>query len=243
MGISDLLFYFLTLIAETLGTVGGFGSSVFFVPMASWFYDFQSVLGLTAFYHLFSNFSKIMLFKEGIDKRILITIGVPSVIFVVVGSVLSKYVPAKSGTLILGVFLILFAAILLLKPTFRLAQNNRNSIIGGGLSGFSAGLLGTGGAIRGLTLASFDMGKSTFLATSAMIDMGIDSTRFFVYLSQGYITKEMLWKAPVLLGISLVGSWVGKKVLNKIPQPVFIRISLWLILVIGFVTIYGYFKG
>lgn len=242
MGISDLLFYFLTFVAEILGTVGGFGSSVFFVPMASWFYDFQNVLGLTAFYHLFSNFSKIVLFKEGIDKGILLTIGVPSILFVIIGAVLSKYLPSSTGTLILGVFLISFAAILLLKPKLRLDQNDKNSIIGGSLSGFSAGLLGTGGAIRGLTLASFDMGKSTFLATSAMIDMGIDSARFFVYLSQDYITKDMLWKAPVLLLISFVGSYVGKQVLRKIPQPTFIRISLWLILLVGFVTIYGYFR-
>lgn len=229
----EILFYILTLIAEVLGTVGGFGSSVFFVPMASWFYDFQSVLGLTAFYHIFSNFSKIVLFKKGLDKKILLTIGLPSILFVIIGAVLSKYIVSDIGSLILGIFLILFSGFLLVKSSFRLKPTHTNAITGGALSGFSAGLLGTGGAIRGLTLASFDMGKSTFLATSAFIDFGIDFTRFFVYWGQNYITKDMLWKAPILLGISFLGSWIGKKLLHYIPQKVFIKMSLWLVLMVG----------
>ena len=59
------LFLFLALIAEVLGTIGGFGSSVFFVPVANFYFDFESVLGLTAIYHLSSNLSKIVLFKKG----------------------------------------------------------------------------------------------------------------------------------------------------------------------------------
>ncbi len=45
--------------AEIFGTVGGFGSSVFFVPMASYFLDFQTVLGVTALFHLSSNMTKM----------------------------------------------------------------------------------------------------------------------------------------------------------------------------------------
>ena len=41
-------FILLALLCEILGTVGGFGSSLFFVPIAGFFLDFQSVLGTTA---------------------------------------------------------------------------------------------------------------------------------------------------------------------------------------------------
>ncbi len=122
-----------------------------------------------------------------------------------------------------------------------MAQTASNSIIGGGLSGLTAGLLGTGGAIRGLTLASFDVPKATFLATSALIDFGVDSSRFVVYFSQDYITKDMLFKAPMLLGISLIGTWIGKKLLERISQENFRKIALWLILMIGITAIIKYF--
>lgn len=85
------LFLFLALIAEIIGTVGGFGSSVFFVPIANFYFDFHSVLGITAIFHLSSNISKIVLFKNGLDKRLLLNIGLPSVIFVILGGFLSKW--------------------------------------------------------------------------------------------------------------------------------------------------------
>jgi len=36
-------------------------------------------------------------------------------------------------------------------------QNNKNAIIGGSFSGFSPGLLSTGGAISGLTIVAFHL--------------------------------------------------------------------------------------
>ena len=232
----EILFYFLTLLAEIIGTVGGFGSSVFFVPMASYFFDFQAVLGLTAFYHLFSNSSKILLFFKGLDKGLLVKIGIPSIIFVILGAYFSKFLDGTIASIVLGGFLILFSLFLLLRPEFIIRPITQNAIIGGSVSGLTAGLLGTGGAIRGLTLAAFHFPKASFLATSAAIDFGVDASRFVVYFSQDYINREMLFRAPVLLVLSLLGTYIGKRLLEHISQDRFRQISLWLILFIGIVT-------
>ena len=87
----SLFFLLLAMLAEIAGTIGGFGSSVFFVPIASFFFDFHSVLGLTAIFHLSSNLSKIALFRKGLDKKLLLNIGLPSIVFVVIGGLLSNY--------------------------------------------------------------------------------------------------------------------------------------------------------
>ena len=87
----EYLFLLLALLAEIIGTVGGFGSSVFFVPVANFYFDFQTVLGITALFHVASNLSKIAMFKKGIDKKLIIYLGIPAVIFVIVGGVIAKY--------------------------------------------------------------------------------------------------------------------------------------------------------
>ena len=84
------IFLFLALLAEIFGTIGGFGSSVFFVPIANFYFDFESVLGLTAIFHLSSNVSKIVLLKKGLDKRLLLNMGIPSVLFVLIGGLPTK---------------------------------------------------------------------------------------------------------------------------------------------------------
>lgn len=230
-------FLLLALIAEIIGTVGGFGSSVFFVPIGNFYFDFYSVLGLTALFHLSSNLSKIFLFRKGLDKKLLIHIGIPSVVFVIVGGFLSKHLNTQYLEVILGGFLVAFSLFFLIKNKVIVLPNKKNAIVGGTLSGFSAGLLGTGGAIRGLTMAAFNLEKSVFIATSAFIDFMIDFSRTFVYYQNGYIQGDILKYVPFLFIIGLVGSYLGKKILNYIPQSKFRMISLVLILLIGLVTI------
>ncbi|AWM14870.1 sulfite exporter TauE/SafE family protein [Flavobacterium sp. NRK F10] len=231
------LFLLLTLLAEIVGTVGGFGSSVFFVPMAGFFFDFQSVLGLTAIFHLASNISKISLFRKGLDKKLLLRLGLPSVIFVIVGAMLTKFINAKALEIILGIFLIIFSSFLLWKKDFEIRTDRKETILGGSLSGFTAGLLGTGGAIRGVTMAAFNLEKEIFIATSAAIDFSIDFTRTFVYFGNGYIHTHDLIYVPFLVVIGFVGTYIGKYFLNFIPQDKFKSVSLILVLLIGIVTL------
>lgn len=132
----SILFLFLSLLAEIIGTIGGFGSSVFFVPIANFFFDFQSVLGLTALFHLSSNLSKIALFRKGLNKKLLLTIGLPSVVFVIIGGLLTNYVDTLVLEITLGVFLVTFSLLFLIKKDLVINPEPRESIIGGAISGF-----------------------------------------------------------------------------------------------------------
>jgi len=238
----SILFLLLALLAEIVGTIGGFGSSVFFVPFTNLFFDFHTVLGITAIFHLSSNISKIYLFRKGLDKKLLLYIGVPSIIFVIIGGILSNYFDTKILEISLGVFLILLSLLFLIKDKLVIPPKMKQSIIGGSLSGFTAGFLGTGGAIRGITMAAFNLEKNVFVATSATIDFGIDLTRSFVYFFNGYITKEILIYIPFLFIIGFVGTWIGQKILNKIPQDKFKKLSLVLILLIGIFSLWNSLK-
>ena len=233
----NFIFLLLALIAEIVGTIGGFGSSVFFVPIGNLYFDFHSVLGLTAIFHLSSNVSKIALFRKGIDKTLLLRIGIPSVIFVTIGGYLSKIMDSSFLEIFLGIFLIALSALFLIRRKLIIKPGKKESLIGGTLSGLTAGLLGTGGAIRGLTMAAFNLEKSVFLATSAFIDFFVDLTRTVVYYQNGYVHQHDLIYVPFLFIIGLVGTYIGKKALQRIPQEKFKRISLFLILLIGLVTI------
>jgi len=227
---TEFTFLLLALIAEIVGTVGGFGSSVFFVPIANFYFDFQSVLGLTALFHLSSNISKIALFRKGLNTRLLLLIGLPAVVFVIIGGWLSKFMSTSLLEIGLGVFLVLLSLLFLIKRNLMLKPENKEAIFGGTLSGFAAGMLGTGGAIRGLTMAAFNLEKSTFIATSAFIDFFVDLSRSFVYYFNGYFKKELLIYVPVLFAIGFIGTYLGKRILKRISQENFKKISLILIL-------------
>ncbi|WOI21522.1 sulfite exporter TauE/SafE family protein [Nonlabens ulvanivorans] len=233
------VFLILALLAEVLGTIGGFGSSVFFVPVANFYFDFQSVLGITALFHLSSNVTKIAFFRKGLDKRLLLYLGIPAIIFVSIGAFLSKYVNPGMLGLILGVFLIVLSLVFLIFKKLVVKDSNKNAIAGGVLSGLSAGLLGTGGAIRGITMAAFKMDKATFIATSAAIDFGVDASRAVIYYYNGYMHQEHLYIAGLLLIVAIVGTWIGKRILAYFSQEQFRTLVLVLILIIGIASVFS----
>ena len=232
-----LLFILLALLAEILGTVGGFGSSLFFVPIASYFLDFHSVLGITALFHVSSNLSKIAFFRKGFDKKLIVSIGIPAVSFVIVGAFLNKFIETKILEFSLAIFLIIVSLILLIFKNLELKPTLSNSIGGGIFSGLIAGLLGTGGAIRGMVLTAYNLKMEVFIATSAIIDLGIDSSRSVVYYLNGYVHKDDLYLIPILLIVSVVGTFTGKKILTRVSEKQFKSIVLILVLLTGIVTL------
>ncbi|MBP6397123.1 MAG: sulfite exporter TauE/SafE family protein [Saprospiraceae bacterium] len=219
--------------AEIIGTIGGFGSSVYFVPIAAFFLPFDQVLGLTALFHLFSNTTKITLFREGLDKRLLIYIGLPSIAGVIIGGWMSSRFDNVMLEYLLYSFLLLFAIFLLFRPEARWEPSLSNGIIGGSISGFVAGMLGTGGAIRGLTMSAFALSIQGFVATSAAIDLGVDLARSVVYYGEGYMVKEIWIYIPFLLFVSIIGSYIGKYILQFLNPDNFRRFSLGSIVIIA----------
>lgn len=232
-----LLFILLALLAEILGTIGGFGSSLFFIPIATLFLDIHSVLGVTALFHVSSNITKIAVFRKGVDKYLILNIGIPAVIFVIIGAYFSKYINAKLIENILSVFLIVTSLTFIVFKNITVKPTRFNSITGGVLSGFIAGLIGTGGAIRGITLAAFNLQTEVFIATSSVIDLGIDLSRSVVYTLNGFVHKDDLYLIPILLVVSILGTLIGKQILKKIKADQFKTIVLILILFTGVISL------
>jgi len=119
------IFFVLALLAEIIGTISGFGSSILFVPIASIFIDFKLVLGITAVFHVFSNITKIVLFKHGINKDIIIKLGIHAVIFVIIGALLTKVIPQKEIELLLNIVLVGLAIFLLTNTNKTIPPTNK----------------------------------------------------------------------------------------------------------------------
>jgi len=158
------LFFLIAFLSEVIGTIAGFGSSVFFVPLAGFLFGFHEVLALTSILHVFSNAAKLVLFGRHVKLRLLLLLGVPSVLFVILGAFLSRRVEFKFTELILGLFLILFSLLLWFRPTAKLAPNSLNAITCGGIAGFPRFQRGRG---DGKTLFSVSSGFVTRRASRA----------------------------------------------------------------------------
>lgn len=236
---SLFLFLLLTLLAEIIGTIGGFGSSLFFVSSAQFIYDFQTVLALTGLLHIFSNTAKVIFFRKTINWKLVLEIGMASILLAILGAWLTNHVSFVYAKIVLGIFLIAFSLFFFWKPTFILPTSLTNSALGGGVSGFLAGFIGTGGAVRGLVLTSFNLEKNLFVGTSAAIDFGVDLSRTVIYIGNQYLIRDYWIYIPMLIIASFVGSYLGKVIINKISQESFRKVVLSLILLMGVALLIG----
>ena len=223
--------------SEVLGTLGGFGSSMFFVPLAGLFEDGKNVLVITSILHVFGNASKIWLFRRHLDLKVLLYFLIPSVLFSAIGAMGSDRIPQRAAAIVLGAFLILFSGYLLWRPLTKISHNKVLLMFVSGASGLLTGLVGTGGALRGLGLSALNLNRGAFIATSSTIDVGGDVLRAGIYLNKGYLSREHYFYIPVLLIVALLGSVAGKKILSHVSEQKFKVIVLVLIAAVGLLTL------
>ncbi|MFT4309043.1 MAG: sulfite exporter TauE/SafE family protein [Candidatus Woesearchaeota archaeon] len=229
----EILYYLAALIAEIAGTIAGFGSSTIFLPLSLFFMPFQSALIMVAIFHVFGNIGRISFFRKGVEWKLILRFGIPALILTVIGALLASYASTLWLLLGLGAFLLVFSILSLTLKEFRLKPNNATLTIGGILSGLFAGLLGTGGAPRAASLSAYNLEKEKYIATNAMIALGVDITRIIVYLNAGFLTQEYYNAIIPLFIVAIIGAYIGKRIVDHIPQSAFRTIVLTALLLIG----------
>jgi uncharacterized membrane protein YfcA len=228
------IFLIASFLAAAGATLAGFGSSALLIPVAFSFFDLRTAIFLVACFHLFNNLFKIRLFWEKIDFRTFFYFGIPSICFAFGGAALIAILPIDVISKILAVFLIVYAVYSLFKPRLAFKKKQWTAILGGSLSGFFAGLIGLGGAIRSSFLVAFDFPKEVYVATSAMIAVVIDFTRIPTYIFTGSVqVRSELYLIPFLILSAYFGVSLGKTLLNRIDQQTFRRIVSVALLLVG----------
>jgi len=228
-----ILLCLLTLVASGIGTATGFGTSSVMIPALVMTVPMPIALLFVGIIHLCGNVWKVILFRRGLEWRLVLGFGIAGIATSFLGASLSLHVETLPLRRILGVFLIVYVVFLGLQREWKLPKTNGTAVCGGLLSGFFAGLFGVGGAVRGAFLTAFDLPKAVYVFTSGVIALFIDVTRVTRYITggtrlpDGYLTA-LLFCIP----ISFVGAYLAKRLLDKLPQRFFrIFVGVFLALV------------
>ncbi|MFN2434739.1 MAG: sulfite exporter TauE/SafE family protein [Nitrososphaeraceae archaeon] len=233
MDLVDIIFLIIGFLSEIVGTTAGFGSSTIYLPLASYLLDFKTALVLVAIFHFFGNISRIVFFKHGLDKNVLLLFGIPSFSLSLIGATLVGDLSQTLLKFVLGLFLIIISFTFLLNPKLTFPANGKSLVLGGGISGFMVGLIGTGGALRAAFLTGLKIEKEKYIATAAVIALGTDATRIPSYISAGFLSEQYYYLIPILFGIAVAGSYVGRKIVTKIDQDKFKKMVLIAIILVS----------
>lgn len=224
----------LTLVAAAVGTITGFGTSTIMIPVLVIFLPPVEAIFLVAIIHWFGNIWKIILFRKGIDIKLISLFGITGLVTSYFGASVSLGANEEILLRLLGAFLAGYSMFLIFRSRFRVSTGTVAALAGGGLSGFFAGMFGIGGAIRSLFLSAFDLPKAVFIATAGAIGLMVDATRIITYFTGGAtLPVQLWWGLPVFITISYIGAKIAKKITDKVPQQEFRKLIAAFLFAIG----------
>src|SRR3989344_2479572 len=212
----------LTLFASFVGTMAGFGSSTIMLPIMLFFIPYPIALLFIGIIHFFDDLWEIILFRQGVNWKLLLSFGVPGVIASSLGAKLAVSEPQTILIRLLGVLLLFYVFLITAKPKFKIPQTRISAGLGGTLSGLIAGTFGIGGPVRAMFLSAFNLPKETYLFTSGAIAIFIDPARLATYILGGTkLSGILFWGLFIFVPITFIGSRVAKMFVDKIPQKKF----------------------
>ncbi|MEJ2097782.1 MAG: TSUP family transporter [Deltaproteobacteria bacterium] len=217
----ELTFWITAFIASLLGTIASFGISTILLPVTIQIYTYQNAIAITSIFHLFGNLGRIRLATGQINTKLVARFGIPAVLATLMGAYSIKILNTSIGETILGIILITYSTLGLLKLEPRIKTTLVNTTLGGALYGYLSGFVGTGGPLRGVLLLGYGLEKEEYIATSGAISLLIDLTRVPAYLFSGYLSSQYYAMVPFMLVVALAGSSASKIIHNRLQPKVF----------------------
>lgn len=238
----ELLNIFVILVVALLGStfagVAGFGGGIIILPILTLFLGPEAALPVLCLYALYSSISRAFINRKHIDWRVNIYFVIGSIPMALIGT--SLFVSLDPGLIqkILGVFLFLIIASKYLPGLKTFKIKIWGFIPLGGATAFISGLIGIPGPFAAAFFINYGLTKHAFIGTFAFATALINVPKLGVLVVNNYITMDILYMGTAIGLISILASFLGNKILHKVPDKMFtICINLVLLFFAGYFII------
>jgi uncharacterized membrane protein YfcA len=150
------------------------------------------------------------------------------------GARVAARLPSSAVEAAFGLFLLAYVGLAWRKSALARWPATPGVLLGGGVaSGFIAGLIGTGGAIRSACLMAFGLPKEVYIGTSAAIALIVDATRLPVYVAEGFLPRTAAPLMAALVPVAFAGAWCGQRLVRRISPEGFRRFVMAVLALMG----------
>jgi uncharacterized protein len=224
-------------LASALTLYSGFGLGTLLLPAFALFFPAPVAVAATGVVHLTNNLFKGALLWRRADWPTTLRVGLPAVPAAILGAWLlarlgdtprlfewsafgHSFGPTGAG-LVVGLLLLVFAALELQSWFQKLSAPKRWMPLGGLATGFFGGLTGQQGALRSVFLLRSGLDAQKFIATGVMIAILVDLSRIATYarsFSAGVFdpaSREALLAAVGTVAAA-VGAFVATRYIDKL---------------------------
>lgn len=227
-----LLIFVGSFLAAGISGAAGFGGALLLLPLLTKSLGTEMAVPVLTIGQLIGNLSRAFLGFKEIKWR-------PVIIFIsgaIPMSVLGAYsfvsVPKDIVTRGIGLTIIIFVILKYFK-ILKFQSNNRTMFIGGAIVGLLSGLVGSAGPIGAALFLSLNLSPISYIASEAMTAIAMHLTKTIVYQKYLGIGLKAI-EIGLFMGVAMIlGTWAGKKIIDKMPKDIFIKFVGILLVLVG----------
>lgn len=223
------------LIASTLAGVTGFGGAAVLLPVLVAFFGVRAAVPILTIAQLIGNGSRVWFNRRELNGRVVAWFALGGVPMALLGGYLFATAPLTELTRLLGAFLLLVVLWRHLRP--RLARPFPTPLfaaIGAG-SSFLSALLGSVGPIMAPFFLAYGLVRGSYIGTEALATVVMHVTKLVAYRQTSVLTTSDSIAGLALGPVMILGSFLGKRVVDRLPEKVFIALIEAVLLIAGLI--------
>lgn len=170
---------------------------------------------------LWGNASRVWFGRTEIAWRPVIHFTITAIPLSIIGSLLFVDLPKKYIAIGIGLLLIVIVVLRRSRVT-HFNFGDKGLLVGGAMTGFLSGLAGSAGPLGAAFFLGLGLPAVAYIASEAVTALAMHIAKSVVYQRYALIGVQELWYG-LLLGVGMImGSWTGKKIIERLPKERFV---------------------
>ncbi|OGW85976.1 MAG: hypothetical protein A3C35_07365 [Omnitrophica bacterium RIFCSPHIGHO2_02_FULL_46_11] len=219
-------------VASTLSGIIGFGGAMLFLPVLVALYGVRASVPILTVSVLLGNASRVYFNRRELDLKLVLLFSAGAIPFAILGSFVYVALPAfwiKKG---IGIFLLITVLLRHVHSEFKLTQSWVFVPLGV-VTGFLSALMGGVGPVSSPFFLAYGLTKEAFVGTEALCAVGMHLVKSITYNRLHILNARELIAGLSFGGVMTLGSYVARKVLEKLSRQKFLMLVEILLVVVG----------
>lgn len=227
-----LILFAVSFIAATISGAAGFGGALVLLPVLTNIVGIKAAVPILTIGQIFGNASRVWFGKYELKWKPIFFFLLTAIPFTILGSYLFTGIDSNKIKFGVGVFLILLV-IYRRSNIKKISLGEKGMLLGGGLTGFISGLAGSAGPLGAAFFLGLNLTATAYIASEAFTALTMHITKTIVYNKYALVGWTELYYG-IFIGVAMIlGSWTGKKIIEKLSREKFILLVEILLIISG----------
>lgn len=221
------------LVGSLVGGVAGFGTGIIMLPLVAWVLGLRAAVPVLTVTMAIGNLARIWWSRGEVDRGVVLRFALGAVPATALGTALYAGTSADWLGRFVGLFLIASVPLrrILAMDVFRMRLRYFPAL--GAVVGLISGLMVTTGPLNTPFFLAYGLRRGAYIGTEAVCAMVMHLSRGAALARYALLTRETFEVGALLGATMFAGSWLGRRLIDRMSDRVFLAIIEALLVALG----------